>query len=73
MTKSEFLAQENVPEFIKAIVSSGIVSWAFFTQQPLPSPFVCITVVLICLIGGVCDVIKKKGRKDNERKNDDSL
>lgn len=34
---------------------------------------VCITVVLICLIGGVCDVIKKKGRKDNERKNDDSL
>lgn len=44
-----------------------------FTERVIIVGIVCITVVLICLIGGVCDVIKKKGRKDNERKNDNSL
>jgi len=44
-----------------------------FTERVIIVGIVCITVVLICLIGGVCDVIKKKGSKDHECENDDRL
>lgn len=44
-----------------------------FTERVIIIGIVCITVVLICLIGSVCDVIKKKGSKDNECENDDRL
>lgn len=43
------------------------------TERLIALLIICITVVLICLIDSVCDVIKQKGSKDNERKNDDSL
>lgn len=43
------------------------------TERLIALLIICITVVLICLICSVCDVIKQKGSKDNERKNDDSL
>lgn len=43
------------------------------TERLIALLIICITVVLICLIGSVCDVIKQKGSKDNERKNDDRL
>lgn len=43
------------------------------TERLIALLIICITVVLICLIGSVCDVIKQKGCEDNERKNDDSL
>ena len=44
-----------------------------FTERVIIVGIVCITVVLICLIGGVCDVIKKKASKDHECENDDRL
>ena len=43
------------------------------TERLIALLIICITVVLICLIGSVCDVIKPKGSNDTERKNDDSL
>ena len=43
------------------------------TERLIALLIICITVALICLIGSVCDVIKQKVSKDNERKNDDSL
>lgn len=30
-------------------------------------------IVLMCLIGSVCDVIKKKGDRNHEQQNDDRL
>lgn len=38
---------------MEKVIIVGIVATAF---------------VLVCLIGSVCDVIKKKGNKDHERK-----
>lgn len=43
------------------------------TERLIALLIICITVVLICLIGSVCDVIKQKGNKEHECKNDDNL
>lgn len=39
------------------------------TEKVIIVGIIAATVVLLALIGSVCDVIKKKGDKDNERKN----
>lgn len=38
------------------------------TEKVIIVAIVCAAVVAICLIGSVCDVIKKKGDQENERK-----
>lgn len=44
-----------------------------FTEKVVIVAIVCATIVAICLIGSVCDVLKKKGDNDHERKNDDHI
>lgn len=44
-----------------------------FTEKVMIVGIISIAFVLCCLIGSVCDVIKKKGSNDHERKNDDSV
>lgn len=44
-----------------------------FTEKVMIVGIISIAFVLCCLIGSVCDVIKKKGSKDNERNNEDRL
>lgn len=43
------------------------------TEKVMIIGIIAVAFVLVCLIGSVCDVIKKKGDKDHERKNDDRL
>jgi hypothetical protein len=43
------------------------------TEKVIIVGIVVTGIVLMCLIGSVCDVIKKKGDRNNERKNDDNL
>ena len=43
------------------------------TEKVIIVGIVASAFVLVCLIGSVCDVIKKKGDKKHECKNDDSL
>lgn len=44
-----------------------------FTERVMIVGIISAAFVLCCLIDGVCDVIKKKGSNDHERKNDDSV
>lgn len=71
MKKADFLKQENVPEFIKEIVRNApddaeVNLMEMKVGRKLEGSG-------CCLISSVCDVIKKKGSKDHERKNDDSI
>lgn len=43
------------------------------TEKVLIVGIIAAAVVLMCLIGSVCDVIKKKGSRDNERNNEDHV
>lgn len=43
------------------------------TEKVIIVGIVVTGIVLMCLIGSVCDVIKKKGDSEHERKNDDNV
>lgn len=43
------------------------------TEKVIIVGIVVTGIVIMCLIGSVCDVIKKKGEKGHERKNDDNI
>lgn len=43
------------------------------TEKVLIVGIIAVSIVIVCLIGSVCDVIKKKGDEDHECKNDDNL
>lgn len=43
------------------------------TEKVIIVGIVVTGIVLMCLIGSVCDVIKKKGERKNERDNKDNV
>lgn len=43
------------------------------TEKVIIVAIVAVAFVVCCLIGSVCDVIKKKGERENELKNDDNV
>lgn len=43
------------------------------TEKVIIVGIIAAAFVLVCLIGSVCDIIKKKGSRKHERKNDNSL
>lgn len=43
------------------------------TEKVIIVAIIAVAFVFCCLIGSVCDVIKKKGERKNERKNDDNV
>lgn len=43
------------------------------TEKVIIVAIVAVAFVVCCLIGSVCDVIKKKGERKNERNNKDDV
>lgn len=41
------------------------------TEKVVIVAIVCATIVAICLIGSVCDILKRKGENDHEQKKDE--
>lgn len=43
------------------------------TEKVIIVAIVAVAFVVCCLIGSVCDVIKKKGERKNERDDEDNI